>query len=215
MHIVTIALAGLVYQPPLTALRVAVRPHRMLAEVAKPREVEECMVDAESPEELAACLDDTSSTPFTLEKRGDGFDDVRDLLTGAKKDREKPWKEVNEDYVQPAARLTKALAEELPLPSLPSLPSLAPGEKKRSLKELAVALATSALDSAVARKEAASAAEQCVVDAESEAEIRACIEPPGPGPEKSLAAGTPVIALLLAVPAFTLLTLYLLGTGQL
>ena len=56
---------------------------------------------------------------FTLEERGDGWDDVRGWVVDAKKDRAKAWdelsgsvKNVNSEYIQPTARLTKVLVEE-------------------------------------------------------------------------------------------------------
>lgn len=63
---------------------------------------------------------------FTLEERKDGWDDVRGSIKGAIKDRQGAVKALNAwntQYVAPAARWAKVLAEELPLPSV-EMPSV-------------------------------------------------------------------------------------------
>ena len=50
---------------------------------------------------------------FTLKERDDGWDDVRESIKFAKKDRVKAWDEVNSRYLQPAARWSKVLSEEV------------------------------------------------------------------------------------------------------
>ena len=61
-----------------------------------------------------------STTPFTLEDRGDGWDDVRSALQKAKKERSGAWDELNRLYVsrgveaaKTGGRWAKVLADEL------------------------------------------------------------------------------------------------------
>merc|ERR1719310_2511988 len=78
---------------------------------------------------FASEAETSESTPdsiFTLEERKDGWDDVRGSIKGAIKDRQGAVEALNEwnaNYVKPAARWAKVLAEELPLPSV-EMPSV-------------------------------------------------------------------------------------------
>ena len=78
---------------------------------------------------------DEDDNIFTMKRRNDGWDDVRDSIDTANKDRSKAIGSLNEwseKYVAPAGRWAKVLAEELPvldgvksveLPPLPTLPA--------------------------------------------------------------------------------------------
>ena len=75
-------------------------------------------VDEAERANLQAALDEadldgvvapTSDSPFTLQERGDGWDDVRGAIADAKKDREKPWAEIKKDYVEPAAEVAQTV----------------------------------------------------------------------------------------------------------
>lgn len=78
-----------------------------------------CMLaDAPEGEEEKTAAPETI---FTLQDRDDGWDDVRGSIKAAIKDREKPYQDIKENYVKPAAatvataaRWAKVLAEELP-----------------------------------------------------------------------------------------------------
>ena len=59
--------------------------------------------------ELDGVVAPTSDSPFTLQERGDGWDDVRGAIADAKKDREKPWAEIKKDYVEPAAEVAQTV----------------------------------------------------------------------------------------------------------
>ena len=49
-----------------------------------------------------------ASDIFTLQERNDGWDDVRGSIKFAIKDRTKGWNELKDNYVEPAARWSKA-----------------------------------------------------------------------------------------------------------
>ena len=54
--------------------------------------------------------DSKASDIFTLQERDDGWDDVRGSIKLAIKDRTKGWNELKDNYVAPAARWSKAIA---------------------------------------------------------------------------------------------------------
>ena len=110
--------------------------------------------------ELDGVVAPTSDSPFTLQERGDGWDDVRGAIADAKKDREKPWAEIKKDYVEPAAEVAQtvgafasalgsavgelvgAAAEaadvELPELPVPEMPSALPPSRRQEEEEEAV-----------------------------------------------------------------------------
>ena len=64
----------------------------------------------EADEEGVAILKDTL---FTLEERDDGWNDVRQAIKTAKKDRLKAYNEINDMYIDPAKRWSKVIADEI------------------------------------------------------------------------------------------------------
>lgn len=79
------------------------------------REVEECIVDAESPDELEACVKPDS--PWSLEEKNDGWDDVRAGIIEAKRDRAKAWDALASDAsvarIKKASKWAKVIADEV------------------------------------------------------------------------------------------------------
>eukprot|EP00966_Prymnesium_polylepis_P205305 4757425-Prymnesium_polylepis.1 len=81
----------------------------------KKKEITECILDAETPEELAACMEEAEQNLFTLEPRDDGWNDVRTAVTAFKKERAGALEQLKSNYQRdtenirssPAYRWTK------------------------------------------------------------------------------------------------------------
>ena len=75
---------------------------------------------------MAECIPgEDAPTIFTMEKRGDGWDDVRDAILDAKKERVKAVETIKEKYgpgFSSAARWARVIAEEVRLPLSGSRP---------------------------------------------------------------------------------------------
>jgi len=54
-----------------------------------------------------------AETIFTLEDRDDGWDDVRNTIKTARKERIGAWEEIQRDYVKPTAAWTKVITSEI------------------------------------------------------------------------------------------------------
>lgn len=178
---------------------------------ATAREVEECVAEAKTPAELDACADVAERGLFTLELQGDGWDDVRQKIIDAKKDRQKPWEALqNDKTVKTASKVAKVariVAEEV-VDATPALPNAeAIQAQGGGLKGIALA----SLDLAAERAQAEKAKRTAVAEAAAAA---AAAEKKKEGAKDGLLAGTNVTLLLctlLAGPALALLV----GLGDL
>lgn len=177
--------------------------------VASTRDLEECIVDAESAEERLACVDAESAqeTMFTLEAMGDGWDDVRRYIVDAKKDRAKAWDEVNTLYVRPTAKWTKVLADEF-VPSIKGAAEILPNADEAKaqgggLKGAALA----ALDNAGKRRQAERAAAAPSAPPQSGASRSEADEKSGGGKNVAIAGANIafVLGTLLAAPVLAVL----------
>ena len=128
-----------------TALPLVARAvHMKEAETADPAlasEIEECLLDATSEAEVAACMEKApSGTMFTMDERDDGWNDVRAALQAAKKDRAKgvddlkTWVDKNSGGVKSATRWAKVLGEEFLETAgvLPEAPKAAPPSPRKA-----------------------------------------------------------------------------------
>jgi len=205
-------------------------------------ELKECLVDAETTGEAMECIDsaasemglDATNKPislddrFSLQDQDDGWDDVREAIRFAKKDRAKAWKQLGE-YVGPrvktasdtaatASRWAKVLADEVDVPALPAVPNLdlsspldgigngiKAASSSANLKDKAFAFGGVLLDAAVAKKEAERKKDRAIVEAKAEKERE----------QKSVStAGAANVALLLGVPVITLAGIAALTLGM-
>lgn len=57
--------------------------------------------------------DSEPETIFTLQERADGWDDVRNSIKQAKKDRSGAWEDIQRDYLKPTAAWTKVITTEI------------------------------------------------------------------------------------------------------
>jgi hypothetical protein len=156
---------------------------------------------------------------FTLQERDDGWDDVRASIKAARDDRKDAWDLINQEYVKPAARWSKVLAEEflpsevpqeLPALQLPKIELPKPGEAapKLSTKEVAIATTASVLD-------AVAAARQTKPPATKKKAPPKTSKTKSMPPKTVSPAGAASVGLLLGVPGLTLGALFLLATQQL
>ena len=74
--------------------------NRVHVRMSEPAATDEAEVAVEEPESI-----------FTLQDREDGWNDLRGAIKTFKKEREKPWKAIKEDYIEPTARWTNAIKE--------------------------------------------------------------------------------------------------------
>ena len=162
-----------------------------------------------------------TKTIFTMQDRDDGWNDVREGIREEIKQRERPLKDVQENYVQPVAKWSKVLWEEFgpELPDLPDLSDLAAASNKEKLppaKNIGETLARAAtpfLDVAVAKREREQAEALAKIEAAKEAERKiAAKRNPVAAAAGGAAAGASGLALI-AVPVTTLAVLYALSTG--
>uniref|UniRef100_A0A7S3TEI5 Transmembrane protein n=2 Tax=Choreotrichia TaxID=141411 RepID=A0A7S3TEI5_9SPIT len=161
--------------------------------------------EAQPPE---AQLVVAASSPFTLQKRGDGWDDLRQALVNAGKERQPSLEQLQKNYVKPVERVAKVLADEVletipiknvseakpkaesTVPSTPSSESPTPEFKPAT--RAAVWFANT-LDGAVAAKQKKKASQQGIN----------VVEPKTPSQKDTIVASFN-IALLLAIPTVTL-----------
>ena len=181
--------------------------------------VEETAVSEEMPvAEMDGKVVPTEKTIFTMQDRDDGWNDVREGIREEIKQRERPLKDVQENYVQPVAKWSKVLWEEFG-PDLPDLSDLAAASNKEKLppaKNIGETLARAAtpfLDVAVAKREREQAEALAKIEAAKEAERKiAAKRNPVAAAAGGAAAGASGLALI-AVPITTLAVLYALSTG--
>ena len=178
---------------------------------------------------------DEDGSIFTMKRRNDGWDNVRDSIDTAIKDRSKAIGSLNEwseKYVAPAGRWAKVLAEELPvvdsvksveLPPLPTLPSpSSPAPKVAKAAPTTTPIANSpppTTAATVSLKERAFAATATLLDvaAKQKGTSKPAAPPSAPSKEVSPAAATVAatnLMLLAGVPVGTLFLLYLLATNS-
>jgi hypothetical protein len=78
----------------------------------------------------APAVPQPTGSPFTLEKRGDGWDDLREAIAGAGQERQASYEALQKKYVKPASRVAKVLVDELaeatPLKAVLKAPKAAP-----------------------------------------------------------------------------------------
>merc|ERR1719247_3915862 len=137
------------------------------------------IIASAEPEAPAAALEEPS-TIFTLKDRNDGWNDVRSSIKQGIKEREKPLKEIKENYVEPAqraastaAKWTSAAVEVVAQDvTLPDVSSIAGSVKPTGdIKQQAIGALSS------------------IMDAASAASAPPPPPPPPPPPTKGLAPG--------------------------
>lgn len=150
----------------------------------------------EAPEERKRAAD-----IFTLQEREDGWDDVRSGIKAAIKDRQKPYNQIMEEYVEPAkyyGRFAAVVVEDLVNATgvvMPTAGLTSGGLPSVSLPE--VSLPT---------KESAISAFGDVLDKVGDARSAKSTPPPPPEPVKEARAPANAF-LVLGVPAATVITL--------
>ena len=166
-----------------------------------------------------------ASDIFTLEEREDGWDDVRGGIKAAIKDRKKGYYELKDNYIDPARRYGKAIAEMTSeaireseglvvptLPSLPSLSSLSKPELRLPTKESAIQSLGDVLDAVGDAREAAQKKPAARAPAQKKPAAREAVRSSAP---IEAPIETPFNALLffsLPVGAITALAVYILST---
>ena len=85
------------FKAPVGASRPALRHQRAAAVMASEQPSVETEEATAVPE-----------TIFTMQERNDGWDDVRNSIKEAKKQREKPWNDIQQEYILPAKRWSSA-----------------------------------------------------------------------------------------------------------
>lgn len=208
---------------------LALRGRRAVAPRLDVAEVDECLAEATTEDEAAACMETADpQTIFSLQDRDDGWNDVRAKIKAAIKDREKPYNDIKDNYIAPASenlkkagKWAKVLAEEVPGVAIATkaaasaasstaasavsnaklkAPTLkAPTVETKPLKDVAIGGLASILDAAAASRQAELAKKATPAPKKSE-----------PAPAAAL-----TIFLVAGVPVVTLTLLALLATNNL
>ena len=150
-----------------------------------------------------------ASDIFTLEERDDGWDDVRQSIKEAKKQRQQPWEDINRDYIGPTTRWAKVIAEEVGglAKGVSGVELKAPDLKAPELSADPLKVGLSVLDSIGDRRQAAKEAE-AKKKADAKAKAMAKAKPAEVSPTNALGSAAN-LGLLLGVPVATL---YLIST---